>query len=420
MIPPRMGLLERLFASRETAITRAAPSPAPTVAPPAMYPQQIPYLDGSSILGLSTVWRCVTLIADVLADMPWREWTGPEQAPRELAASRLVRRPQATMTRREWTFRVVATEALFNAAHLLHTGGTDSEGVPWSLLPVPPDAIYPADMPDPWGMLPPTAYIVGGLYVPAAYVTVVRRAPFPNIRDEAVAIIKLARREFTTFLAASVHASRYWYAGGPTLTQIVTDQVLDDPAAKEIAERWQSARSMGSDYPAVMGKGAKAEPWGADPTSEAAVEARREINADIARYFGLPTRIVNAPAGDSETYANVEDDKADLYQMTLRGYAGPLEDAISEHLPGNYITGRRMRLDPIRFLQGNLASRATAYPALVNGERPILTQDEARSLGFGLGPFPDLAQPQPSLAPGSDASAIPAAFGAAFSTEVPA
>lgn len=382
-----MGWLERLFG-------RSGGAPASTTKGAGASSQlPIPYLDARSALGLSAVWRCVTLIADQIADWPWTEWDGDDPEARRLTPSRLVRRPLASQTRRWWTWRVVATEALFNTVYLLHVGGTDSRGKPWSLLPIPPAAIFPTDVPDPWGMLPPTRYQVGDLEISASQLTIVHRAPLPNVTEELGGILELARRAFQTYIAADVHAARYWQNGGPTTTQIVTDQELDDPQAEGIARRWHDRRAMGSDWPAVMGKGAKAEPWGADPTSESAVEARDRMVADVGRYFGMPTRILNAPANDSGEYANVENDAIDLYRYTLRGYAGPVEDAISELLPGDYITGRRMRLDPSRFLEGDLASRATAWPALVTAG--IADQDEARP-AFGLAPRGHAVTPTPS------------------------
>lgn len=368
-----MGLLERVFG-------RASGAPAMTTAVPGQVASSsVPWLDARSAVGLSAVWRCVTLIADTIADMPWQEWKGDELRP----ASRLVRRPYAMMTRREWTWRVVATEALFNTVHVMHVGGTDSEGSPWSLLPLPPNMVQPGQT-DPWGLLPPTEYLVAGQTVPASYMTVIRRAPFPNIPDQVAGLLDLARRQFTAYVAADTHMSRYWQAGGPTVTVISTAQELDNDDAAEYAQRWVNRRAMGADYPAVLGKGAEAKPWGADPTSESAVEARREINADVGRYFGMPTRILNAPAGDSQTYANVENDALDLMRLTLRGYMGPVEDVISELLPGDYIEGRRMAMDPSRFLSGDLVSRTQAYSALVSAK--IVTTDEARVRGFGLPP----------------------------------
>jgi HK97 family phage portal protein len=345
------------------------------------------------------VWRCVNLLADSIADLPWREWTGPEAAPEELPASRLVRRPMATMTRREWTWRVVATEALYNTAYLLHTGGTDSQGVPWSLMPIPPGAIMPLSPP---GLSAPSRYFVGGQEIDAESLSIIHRSPYPGISAQASGILDVARSQFQAYLAADTHLARYWVAGGPILSVITYPGSVTGEENELIATQWADRRMNGGTRPVVLPMGGEAKPWGADPTTDSAVEARREIVADIGRYFGVPSRILNAPAGDSETYANVENDATDLWRYTLRGYAGPIEDAVSELLPGDYIGGRRMRFDPVRYLQGDLQSRAQAYPMLVNAG--ILTIDEARAGGFGLGPGGGVpaapaAQPAPEAIP---------------------
>jgi HK97 family phage portal protein len=366
-------------------------------------PTSVPWVSGGTALGLSAVWRCVNLIADTISDMPWGEWRGPAAGPEELEPSRLVIRPMATLSVREWTKRVVATECLYNTVYLLHVGGTDSEGVPWSLLPIPPNAIMPLTPPDPWGLSSPTEYLVGGERIPAEFVTIIRRSPFPGISDMASGILDVARSQFQAYLAADTHLARYWINGGPTVTVLQTTASLTSDQAAGISDSWTSRRQLGG--PAVLDNGLEAKPFGADPTTDSAVEARREIVADIGRYFGVPSRILNAPAGDSETYANVENDATDLWRYTLRGYAGPIEDAISELLPGDYVRGRRMRLDPSRYLQGDLQSRAQAHQMLVGAG--ILTKDEARAMGFGLGPLPEGATPPPaSGAP----TAIPAAM----------
>lgn len=329
------------------------------------------------MFSLNPVWRCVTLIADAVADMPWSEWRGDRRID---PPSRLVRRPFALKTRRWWTWRIVATLALHNTAYVLHIDGEDQDG-PRSLLPLPPATIQPV-LPDPWGLIDPLAYTIVGRYTPAEYVTLITRAPMPGIPYNLAGLIDLARRQFTAYLAADMHMSRYWQAGGTPTAVITSDQRLEDPDAERIAQRWVDRRARGTEWPAVFGQGAEAHPWGADPTTESATEARRELTAEVGRYFGVPTRILNAPAGDSETYSNVENDAIDLWRYTLRGYAGPIEDAISELLPGDYITGRRMELDPARWLQGNLNDRATAWAALKNAA--IVSVDEARVRGFGL------------------------------------
>lgn len=376
-----MNTVQRLLAR---AVGAAASSPA--LSP--IGGELVPYVDARAIVGLSAVWRCVTLIADTIADMPWQEWRGTEL----LEASRLVRRPMALMTRRNWTWRVVATEALFNTTYAMKVGGKDSEGAPWSLLPLPPTMIRPYNA-DPWGLTDPYEYMVAGRIVSVDDLVVIRRAPFPGISEDVAGILDVARRQFTAYVAADVHMTRYWQAGGPTTTVITSDQELDDKDAEKLSTRWAERRSKGSEYPAVLGKGGKAEPWGADPTTESAAEARDRMTAEVGRFFGMPTRILNAPAGDSETYSNVENDAVDLLRYTLRGYMGPIEDAISSQLPGDYIAGRRMQFDPSQFLAGTLTDRALAYVSLTTGDRPILDVDEARVRGFGLP-----ARPQAALA----------------------
>lgn len=367
---------------------RAGAGASSTITPTIHPVTTVPYVDARGVLGLSAVWRCITLIADTLSDMPWQEWRGDEQME---PVSRLVRRPFALRTRRWWTWRNVATEALYNRCYNLHVGGTDSSGRPWSLLPLPPDVVQPVNPLDPWGISFPDEYSIAGTRVRASQVTIVERAPFPNVSEALSGLLSIARMQFGAMLAADTHTARYWQAGGPTLMVVSVPEPIDNPEAEKIAQRVKDRRSMGADYPLVLGKGGSAEGFGADPTKDSATEARREINAEVGRYFGVPTRILNAPAGDSETYSNVENDAIDLWRYTLRGYAGPIEDAISELLPGDYIEGRRMILQPERFLQGDLASRASAYSQLVGGA-PIMQVDEARRRGFQMPPMPAGAQ----------------------------
>jgi hypothetical protein len=110
--------------------------------------------------------------------------------------------------------------------------------------------------------------------------------------------------------------ARYWMNGGPTQTVISTRQELDDPQADAIAQRWDDRRANGRTTRGAR-QGRRRKAVRRRPDDRVSVEARREIVADVGRYFGVPTRILNAPAGDSETYSNVELDALDLMRYTL-------------------------------------------------------------------------------------------------------
>jgi phage portal protein BeeE len=164
-----------------------------------------------------------------------------------------------------------------------------------------------------------------------------------------------------------------------------TDQRLTTPQITETSELWAEKRSRGPDYAPVLSGGLKARSFGADPTSESAVEARKELVADIGRYFGIPTRILNAPTGDSETYTSNESGNQDLVRYTLQNYMGAIEDGISDQLPG----GRSMVMDPWRLTAGTQYSQAQAYQ-LATGSRPWMLPEEVRDR-IGLPPLEDPA-----------------------------
>src|SRR6185369_7683770 len=94
---------------------------------------------GTTSLGLSAVWRCLDILSNGVSQLEWVERRGNLDLP----SSRLVVRPQAARTRREWTSLVVSTLALYDVCYLLKVGGEDSEGVPIGLWPLDPSLVQP-------------------------------------------------------------------------------------------------------------------------------------------------------------------------------------------------------------------------------------------------------------------------------------
>ena len=332
--------------------------------------------------GISAVRRCVTLIANAIAGQRWTEWEG-EPASRLPVVSRIVRRPAAAMTRREWVWRVVASMALNDISYIYMVGGVDDEGVPGSLLPLPKEACSPAGLVDPWGVFPPTQYSISGIggTVSGEAIIPVRSAFWPGVPPHLVGILQMARNSLMSAWASDAYVSRYWQAGGTPVTQITTEQELDNSQAEVIAGRWRDRRSKGPDYPAVLGKGAHADPWGADVSGQLAVEARRDIAAEVANLFGVSTHYVNVnPPGSSMTYSNVQDEALSLDRFTLSGFYDPIQDVISDLLPDE----RFMLIDMTRLTRAAQESRFRAW-AIATGNKPWMTASEVR-IEEGLAP----------------------------------
>lgn len=347
----------------------------------------IPGVSATSSLALSAVWRCLDVLSNGVSQLPWRELRGNL----ELPPSRLVSRPTASMTRREWVSRVVSTLALYDVCYLLKVGGTDAEGIPLGLYPLDASQVSPV-ITDVASLEPPASYWVGLSRIDRDDLVILHRSPQPGVDEATGGVIRLARVTFAAALAAEHYASRYWQAGGSPTTALETEAHLNETEAGEISDRWAERRARGPDYAPVLSGGVKARPYGADPTAESAVEARREMVADIGRYFGMTTGLLNAPAGDSTKYSTSEMDNLNLVRFTLQNYIGAIEDAITDQLPG----GRHMSMDTNVLTQGTHLARAQAWQ-LATGGLAWMTPEEVRP--FEKLPPQELPAPMPESTP---------------------
>ena len=330
-----------------------------TVFTPSSYPLTI-----IEAAGVAAVRRCVTLIANAIAGQRWTEWEGEQRLD---VTSRLVRRPAAIMSRREWVWRCVSQMALQDIAYLRMVGGVDDEGIPGSLIPLPTEAVTPAGYVDPFGVYPPTAYHISGVAgtVSGEEIIPMRSAFWPGVPVHLVGILQMARNTMMQAWASDGYGARYWQAGGSPTTVITTEQELDNTQADLIGARWRDRRSKGPDFPAVLGKGAAAQPWGADVANSVAIDARREIVVEIANLFGVPARYVNVvPTGQSMTYANLNDEALSLERFTLSGFVDPIQDIVSDLLPDE----RFMLIDMTRLTRASQEARFRAWQIATGGK----------------------------------------------------
>jgi phage portal protein BeeE len=277
--------------------------------------------------------------------------------------------------------------ALTDVQYIYMVGGVDDEGVPGSLLPLPKEAIQPAGQVDPWGIFPPTQYTISGIAgtVSGEAVIPVRSAFWPGVPIHLHGILQMARNAMMMAHASDAYVSRYWQSGGSPITQITTEQYLDDLQADAIGNRYRARRAKGPDYPLVLGQGASAAPWGADVSQQAAVEARREIVIEVANLFGVAAEYVNVtPTGASNTYANVQDKALDLDRFTLAGFYDPIQDIVSDLLPEE----RFMLIDMTRLTRASQESRFRAW-AIATGNKAWMMPAEVRT-EEGLGPSDEI------------------------------
>jgi phage portal protein BeeE len=275
--------------------------------------------------------------------------------------------------------------ALDDIAYLLMTGGVDDEGIPGSLIPIPRILMSPAGYSDPYGIFPPSKYLFGGVEISAEFVIPVRSAFWPGVPPHLVGILQMARNTLMSAYSADTYAARYWQAGGSPTTVLSTEQELTGTQAEDLAQRWTSRRAKGPDYPAVLGKGAEAKPWGADINNAVAVDARRNIMLEVANLFGVHARYLNVtPGGTSMTYSNIQDEALSLERFTLSGFTDPIQDVVSDLLPED----RFMLIDMSRLTRASQESRFRAWQ-IATGNKGWMMPSEVRS-EEALEPSPEI------------------------------
>ena len=318
-------------------------------------------------LSVDAVLACVRILADLTADAMIGEYRGSDR----LEDSRLTLRPMASVTRRTWVWMVVAIMALYNGCWLWRRLGRDPEGVPYTLIPVAPSRVVWHDAETP---------LLDGVAIDAADLRWIPRMTFPTVTRDLGTILQLARETFAAAAAADVYRSAFWEKGGAPLVQITSDQELNSTDADAIRDAYTTKRIENPGSPAVFGKGASIKPLGVDISAVSGSGPSGVLGAAVARYFGVPAWLVNVPTeAGSLTYANASAAGLDLVRYTLQpGYAGPIGDALSDELPGNYLTGRRVVLDLTHLTRGTMLEQFQAYE-IATGRKPWMIPSEVRS-----------------------------------------
>lgn len=317
-------------------------------------------------LQVDTVLACVSILADLTADAAIGEYRGTER----LDDSRLVQRPMASVTRRTWVWMLASIMALYNGSWLWRRFGRDSEGVINSLEPVAPPRVTRIG----------SRYYVDGEEVDPSDLRWVPRMTFPTLTREMASIIRLARSAIAASWSADSYIADYWEKGGQPPWYVKSDQALSDDDATRIKARIVERRVAAPGEPLVMGKGAEVKGMGADLTATGTSGSLERSNAAIARYFRVPVWLINvASQAGNLTYQNASAAGLDLVRYTLQpGYAGPIGDALSDELPGSYLTGRRVVLDLTHLTRGTILEQAQAYQIATAG-KPWMLPSEVRA-----------------------------------------
>ena len=325
-------------------------------------------IDEWTALGISSVFSCVTLLADTVASFPLRCYQ-VEDGKRTVAPLPLViADPDPESTTFELIHQIMASLALHGNAYL-HID-RDRSGNQIGLVPLHPYQMQVL----PTGNQIGRRYLHLGNELDADSIIHIRWFTPPQSLVGVSPLIQ-SRNLVGLSLAMDRHLGQFYAEGGTPSSILETDQKLTNEQAQIIRNTWEATHRRHR-KPAVLSDGLKWRPITTSAADAQMIETREQFLRDIARIFRIPSYLIGAQ-GDSQTYQNVEQASLNFYTHTIMPWTRRIEIALSRVLP----SGTDIVFDYSPLLRADSMTRARVNA--VNVMMGARTPNEVRQLeGF--------------------------------------
>lgn len=315
---------------------------------------------------VSAVWACVRLLADSVSMMPLHGYTmrGNIRVPTDDPP--LIVRPSADATTAEWVYMTMVSLLLRGNCYG-RIVRRDSSGFPMQVELVDPDQVGYRSDPDSGAPI----YTFGGKSVNDADVMHLRAFRAPG-RRLGMSPIQYAATQINTDAAVSKFGLDYFEQGAHPSSILSTPAVLTQTQSQTIKDKFKAA--VRDREPAVLTGDLKYEQIQVKPNESQFLETKKYGVAEIARIFGVPPEMIAAEAGNSMTYANVEQRALDFLTYSVQPWLTRLESAYAQMLPGR----RHVRFDTSVLTRTDFLTTMQATAIGIASKQT--TPDEGRAL----------------------------------------
>lgn len=343
----------------------------------------------TSAMALSAVWRCVSLIAGAIAQLPLKSYRRGTDDERSRVVSFLDDPGGPRLSPCEFKELVMVHLLLHGNAYLLHEfnqAGAISALWPLhpSLVSVEPDLdvgkTFRVDVPGrPQKILMPfeLTHIMG--------------MTLDGVRG--LSPLETQRQAIGTGLAGDKSAARHFSSGMLLSGVVSSDETLTEKQAEAI-KAGLKAKLAGTDNAgdiAVVNASLKFSPWAMSAVDAQFLESRHYQVEEIARVYGVPPHLLAQTEKQTSWGTGVEEQNRGLARFTLKPWTTRIEERLSRLLP----SPRFCEFDFTGFLE---PAPEQEIPLLIDQVAAgLLTVDEARKIR-NMPPLPPGAHPV-ALAP---------------------
>ena len=203
-------------------------------------------------------------------------------------------------------------------------------------------------------------------------------------RDKGNGIVGMSRLDYMrstvgVAISAQNHTENTFQKSGKRPGVFMIDKTLTEEQRAKIRENFKGLVEGSDDDLLVLEAGAKFEPLNMTPADLQLLDTRRFSVEDIARWFGIPSALINDMANTTAWGTGIEQLIEGFYKFRLRPLLTSLDQAIERRI----FTARQRELYNAEFsldalLRGSLMSRLEAgSKAVQNG---LMTRNEWRQL----------------------------------------
>ena len=291
----------------------------------------------STALGLSAVWRAVSLISGTVASLPLRSLREPAEGQRERVGS-IFDEPDGPdgQTRFEWVETMLAHLLLHGRAHALKVRNQAGAVVRLCWFhPLTVSVELPTADERPVGGLWFRLALADGTSVRYDQTDVLYVPALSTAHGIGISPISVARNSLGTAVAADRSAAKM-FSNGATISGLVTpEEDLEGDEAKQIRAEldkslagWENAGAI-----AVVNRRLKFSPWTMTASDAQFIESRQFQIEEIARWFGVPPHALMQTDKQTSWGSGVAEQNRGLARTVLAPWATRIEQRLSRLLP---------------------------------------------------------------------------------------
>lgn len=373
-----MSLITRMygwFRGNAMAQSRGTQSPLPSGTP---Y-DDVPPVGPDSALQVSTVWACVKLLVETIASLPLFVYRTDAEGRRTLARQEtlytvLHDMPNMRHTAQEfWEYLLLNLVLRGNAYARIER---DAKGEVYALWPMAADQVEVKQLPD--GSLV-YAYALNDA------VLIYTEDQVLHIRGMGNGVVGMSPLDYMSAsvslgIAAQNHTQKVFRKDARRPGILMTERVLTDAQRAAIRTNFGEIASGGQKELYILEANFKFEPLGMSPADLQLLETRRFAVEDLARWFGVPSVLINDTTRTTTWGTGVEQIIEGFYKFTLRPQLERIEQAIARRVmtDGQRARGLHAEFSFDALLRSNLKDRMEIYAkGMQNG---ITTRNECRQL----------------------------------------